>query len=179
MKKLFLYIMIALVIIAAIIFFKDVPQKQTSSNTDTHFSFIHEVTLPGTPEFIYDTVTGDISPWWDHTFSDNPVKLYIDPKPGGGFWEIFDESGDGVKHATVIAADRGKLLRMDGPLGLAGHAVQLVSTYEFFPVGADSTRLKLTVSAAGAIQPEWPEVVENVWKHFIFGRLQPYVSGEL
>ena len=56
------------------------------------FSFEKEVILPGDPEIIFDAVTGDISLWWDHSFSDNPKKLYLEPKPGGGFWEIFGRS---------------------------------------------------------------------------------------
>lgn len=74
------------------------------------FSFTQQLTLPGSPTEIYDAVTGDISGWWDHSFSDKPYKLYIEAKPGGGFYEIFNESGDGVKHATVTFADRGKRL---------------------------------------------------------------------
>ncbi len=64
------------------------------------FSFEKEIVLPGTPESVYDAITGDISGWWDHSFSDKPYKLYIEAKPGGGFYEIFNEKGDGVKHAT-------------------------------------------------------------------------------
>ncbi|HEY6436282.1 MAG TPA: hypothetical protein VIY47_06805 [Ignavibacteriaceae bacterium] len=30
------------------------------------FTFEKEVILPGTPEVIFDAVTGDISGWWDH-----------------------------------------------------------------------------------------------------------------
>ena len=32
------------------------------------FSFDKEVTLPGTPDIIFDAVTGDISGWWDHSY---------------------------------------------------------------------------------------------------------------
>lgn len=56
-------------------------------------------------------ITGDISGWWDHLFSERPLKFYIDLKPGGGFFEVYDESGDGVKHATVTVAERSKMLR--------------------------------------------------------------------
>ncbi len=84
------------------------------------FSFEKELTLPGSPEVIYHAITGDISGWWDHSFSSSPAKFYIEPRPGGGFYEIIDESGDGVLHATVIYAQRGKLLRFDGPLGFSG-----------------------------------------------------------
>lgn len=55
------------------------------------FSFDKEVTLPGTPDIIFDAVTEDVSGWWDHSFSYNPKEFFIKPVPGGGFWEIFDE----------------------------------------------------------------------------------------
>jgi hypothetical protein len=144
------------------------------------FLVTHELLLPGAPVDIYDAVTGDISGWWDHTFSDTPKALYIEPKPGGEFYEIFDDEGNGARHATVIYADRGKILRFEGPLGLSGSAVTLVCTYEFAPwVNPDSTALKLSVSAAGQIGAGWAEAVDEVWHHFLFERLKPYVeSGE-
>lgn len=110
------------------------PNISTAENQELKvgaFSVKHQLTLPGIPEIIYDAITGDISGWWDHSFSENPPKLYIEPKPGGGFFEIFDEAGNGVKHATVIFANRGKMLRLDGPLGFSGNAIRIVSTYEF------------------------------------------------
>jgi len=137
----------------------------------------HEVTLPGSPELIYDAITGDISDWWDHTFSGAPARFYIDATPGGGFYEIFDQNGDGVKHATVIYADRGKLLRFEGPLGLSGNALFTVVTYEFEPVGKDSTRLAVSVHAAGEIQEGWAEAVDRAWEHFIIKRFAPYVES--
>ncbi len=153
----------------------DSPQAEPDMAYGT-FSFTQQLRLPGAPEIIYDAISGDISGWWDHSFSETPYKMYIEAKPGGGFYEIFDESGDGVLHATVTAAQRGKLLRFVGPLGLAGHAVELVNTYTFEPVGRDSTLLKLKVHAAGEMAPEWPQVVEKVWHHFLFEQFKPYVE---
>ena len=151
---------------------------QDSSPVDAKvFSFQKEVTLPGTPNDIWNIVTGDISGWWDHSFYDKPVKFYIDPKPGGGFWEIFDEEGNGVLHATVIYADRGKILRFVGPLGLSGKAIDLVTTYEFQPVGADSTSFKVSVHGAGEVEEGVPALVESVWNHFIFERFKPYIES--
>ncbi|MGD8307153.1 MAG: SRPBCC domain-containing protein [Ignavibacteria bacterium] len=141
------------------------------------FSFEKELTLPGTPEEIFDAATGDISGWWDHSFSENPKKFYIEPKPGGGFREIFDEEGNGVLHATVIAADRGKLLRFDGPLGLAGTAIQIVTTYTFEPVEEDSTLMRISVHASGEMNDKTAGLVESVWEHFIFGQFKAYVEG--
>ena len=141
------------------------------------FSFEKVIILPGTPEGVYDAITGDISAWWDHSFSDKPYKLFIEAKPGGGFFEIFNEEGDGVKHATVIYAERGKMLRMDGPLGLSGKAVQMVTTYSFQALGSDSTKLTLSVHAAGEIEVGIPAIVEKVWEHFLVERFKPFVES--
>ena len=141
------------------------------------FSFDKKVTLPGTPEIIFDAVTGDISGWWDHSFTESPKEFYIEPIPGGGFWEYFDDEGNGVLHARVIYADRGKMLRFDGPLGLSGKAIQVVTTYQFEPVGSDSTLFKVSVHAAGEVDEGIPAIVEKVWEHFIFEQLKPYIES--
>jgi len=149
---------------------------ETKSKYDV-FSFDKQVMLPGTPEVIFDAVTGDISGWWDHHMSENPKEFYIEPVPGGGFWEIFDNEGNGVLHARVIYADRGKMLRFDGPLGLSGKAIQVVTTYQFEPVGTDSTLFKVSVHAAGEVAEGIPAIVERVWEHFIFEQLEPYIKS--
>ena len=141
------------------------------------FSTTVEVTLPGAPETIYDAITGDLTPWWDHKFSENPARFVLEPKPGGGFWEIFDAGGDGVRHAVVIFAQRGKLLRFDGPLGLSGRAVQMVTTYAFAPAGADSTKLTVEVHVAGEMDDALPGMVHAVWRHFIVERFKPYIES--
>jgi uncharacterized protein YndB with AHSA1/START domain len=171
------YILVLFLIIFSCLLYS---QSESGSKTDYGaFSFEKELTLPGTPEEIFDAVTGDISGWWDHSVSENPIELFIEPIPGGGFWEIFDEEGNGVLHATVIAADRGKLLRFDGPLGLAGSAIQLVTTYNFSLADNDSTLMKVSVHTAGEMNDKTPAIVESVWDHFIFEQLKQYIeSGE-
>lgn len=141
------------------------------------FAFDKKVTLPGTPEQIFDAATGDISGWWDHSFSENPKKFFIEAKPGGGFWEIFDEEGNGVLHATVIYSKRPEMIRFDGPLGLSGRAVQIVTTYEFSEVGKDSTLMKVSVHGSGEMEEGMPAIVESVWAHFIFERFKPYIEA--
>ncbi len=32
----------------------------------------------------------EFSAWLDHSFSDKPLKIFIEARPGGGFYEIFD-----------------------------------------------------------------------------------------
>lgn len=131
---------------------------------------------PGDPLFVYDHLTGDISEWWDHSFSNKPLKIYIEARPGGGFYEIFDEAGNGALHATVIYAERGKILRMEGPLGLSGQALTLVCTYSLSASGKDSTLLKLSVNGSGEYSVETPEIVRQVWEHFLWEQFKPYIE---
>ena len=139
------------------------------------FQFEMNFDYPGEPDFIYDHLTGDISAWWDHSFSERPYKLYIEPHPGGGFYEIFDESGDGARHATVIFAKRGEMLRMEGPLGLSGMALTLVCTYTLKPSGDQGTLLTLNVNGSGEFTDETPELVRQVWEHFLWEQFRPYI----
>jgi len=142
------------------------------------FSFEMNFSYPGDPVFVYDHLTGDISDWWDHSFSRNPHKLYIEARPGGGFYEIFNEAGDGARHATVIYAERGKMLRMEGPLGLSGQALTLVCTYTLKASEGDQTLLKLNVNGAGEFSEETPEIVRQVWEHFLWEQFKPYIEAQ-
>ena len=140
------------------------------------FEIRQEIVLPTDPETLYDTVTGDISGWWDHHFSQHPRKFYIEPRPGGGFYEIFDDQGNGVLHGTVTWAERGKRLRFQGPLGLAGYPIQLVVTYDF-TAQEGGTRLTVTARAHGQVKEGWPEAVDSVWHHFLYEGLAPYLQA--
>lgn len=137
-----------------------------------------EVVVPGPPEAAFDAFTGDLLPWWDHHFSATPKALYIEPKPGGGFWEIFDDAGNGAKHADVIYADRGKTIRLRGPFGFSGHALDMVHDFTFTAEG-DSTRVTLTLRAVGEFEEGWPAVVDSVWEHFLVERYKAWVEGRL
>jgi uncharacterized protein YndB with AHSA1/START domain len=140
------------------------------------FQVQQELVLPASPEAVYDAATGDISGWWDHSFSEHPKKLYIEAKPGGAFYEIFDDAGNGVLHATVIYADRGKRIRFTGPLGFSGQAVIMVTTYDFLPDPA-GTKLRLTCNVSGQIADGEDKTVDAVWHHFLFERLKPYIES--
>lgn len=150
---------------------------QAPARSASVFDFAFEVTLPALPAEVFDALTGDISGWWDHHFVEKPLRLFIEAKPGGGFYEIFDTSGDGARHATVILAERGKRLRFDGPLGLSGLAVQMVTSYELAPSGKDATLLTVSVHGAGEVDDAVPASIEKVWKHFILERFKPYIES--
>lgn len=135
-----------------------------------------EVVVPGSRGATYDAITGDISGWWDHSFTRDPARFVLEARPGGRFLEIFDDSGDGAVHGTVIYAKRGERLRFDGPLGFSGQTVQIVTTYDFTAAGTDSTLLVVQVNAAGTLDARERDALESVWRHFIVDRFKPYVE---
>ncbi|MBU0741340.1 SRPBCC domain-containing protein [bacterium] len=141
------------------------------------FSFRVEVAVPGQPGAVYDATFGDVTGWWDHSMSGDPLRMYIEPKPGGAFMEIFDESGDGVRHAVVTYAKRGEMLRFEGPLGLAGNSLHMVTTWTFADAEEGHTLVAVEVHAAGEVDARWPAVIERTWVHFLVDRLKPYLEG--
>jgi uncharacterized protein YndB with AHSA1/START domain len=171
---------IALLTLLAVGIFSGVPSSSADvkSAAPGSFTIEQDLLLPAAPDAVYDALTGDMSPWWDHTFSQKPKKLSIEAKPGGGFWEIFNDAGDGVLHATVIYAERGKRLRFSGPLGLSGNAVNMVTTYDLKAEGS-GTRFHMTTNASGQVDESTAKIVDQVWHHFLVERFKPYIeSGE-
>jgi len=152
---------------------------QTGAAPVGTFAFTVETTVPGAPDDVFDLATGDISQWWDHTMSENPRELRVDPFPGGAFMEVFDDAGNGVRHAVVTAAQRGALLRYEGPLGLAGHAIQMVTTWTFAVASTGSTSVSVEVHASGEVHENWPDIVEKTWHHFLIERFAPYATQHL
>jgi hypothetical protein len=143
------------------------------------FSFSVTTDMAGTPEEVFDAATGDITPWWDHTMSGKPLKMYVEPKPGGAFMEIFNEKGDGVRHAVVTGVERGKFIRLEGPMGLAGYALFLVTTWNFEPAETEGrTQVTISVRGSGEVQEGWPELIERTWHHFLVECLKPYLEKE-
>jgi hypothetical protein len=141
------------------------------------FRFSFDVPLAGTPAAVFDDFTGDVSAWWDHHYSSQPVALEIEPRVGGAFRETFDAAGNGCEHARVTYFERGKTLRLEGPLGLAGNATLLVSTLEFLPAEPGQTTLRLTCEGAGHVEEAWGTAVEGVWKHFLIEQFKPHFEG--
>lgn len=130
-------------------------------------------------ETVFDVATGDISPWWDHTFYPEPAELVIEPRMGGRFYERFVEGmDDGVTHAEVISVYRPQLLRLDGPLGLSGRAFEMVTTWTLEEDEAGTgTQFTVDIAMMGEMDAELGGIVRSVWVHFIEGRLKPYIEA--
>jgi ketosteroid isomerase-like protein len=166
---------VLLISIVAVINLGSAAQAEVKLLAYGGYSVETEVILPVSPNVAYDAATGDIGAWWDHSFSKSPKRLYIEAKPGGGFYEIFDDSGNGALHAVVNYAERGKLLRFTGPLGFSGNALDDVITYDFKPEGS-GTRLHILVNMVGQISNEDAQAVDQVWHHFA-DRLKAYIES--
>jgi uncharacterized protein YndB with AHSA1/START domain len=153
--------------------------EEPASFAPQGFAFALESRVPGSPEEVFDLFTGDVSPWWDHRFSEQPAKLEIEPRPGGAFIELFDTAGNGVEHARVTVAERGKELVFRGPLGFGRMGVHLdfVHRVTFEPDG-DGTKVTVTVHGLGEVQAGWPAAVQGVWQHFLIERFQPYATEQ-
>jgi hypothetical protein len=149
--------------------------SQPTAFTPQGFSFVDSVMLPVSADSAFDVMTGDVSPWWDHHFSEHPKALIIEPKAGGAFIELFDDQGNGVHHAIVTYADRGKRLRMEGPLGLAGAALLHVATWDYEP-RPGGCMVKLTVNMQGQIDAETAALVAKVWHHFLYDGVKGYLE---
>jgi uncharacterized protein YndB with AHSA1/START domain len=136
------------------------------------------VTIDAPIETVFDVGTGDVSPWWDHHFSENPAELVIEPEFGGHFYERFEGSGsNGVIHADVIFVNAPHNLRLHGPLGLSGRSVDLVSSWTLTEVEA-GTEFRVDLSMSGQIDEELANIVTSVWDHFIRERLKVYVEAD-
>jgi hypothetical protein len=140
------------------------------------FAVLEEVMVPGTPLEAWYAFTGDLLPWWDHTFSAKPTELVLEPRTGGRFFERFDDAGNGALHATVHFVEIGKRLRFTGPLGLSGKGISMVHTVTFEAQG-DSTQVKVECRGFGEYESGWEKAVEGVWRHFLAERFKPYVES--
>ncbi len=130
-------------------------------------------------DVVWEVATGDVSPWWDHSFALEPAELVIEPVFGGRFYERLEEgSDDGALHARVIYVDAPQSLRLHGPLGLSGRSIDLVSSWRLTELTPDRTQFSVELSMHGEVDEELARTVRAVWIHFIETRLKTYIEAD-
>ena len=155
-------------------------RAEITEQSEYSFSVQRAVTISATADEVWSAFTGDISGWWDHSFSGKPAKFFIEPTPGGGFIELFDDAGNGVKHGTVIFAQKPTKLNFEGPLPFNGMAMNMVHQVSFKPTeDGKGTEVTVVLNAFGKLDPSWASAVDGVWQHFLVDRLKPFVEGTL
>lgn len=138
-----------------------------------------EVVIEAPRDTVFDAATGDITGWWDHSFALDPHVLHIEPVADGRFYEQMRAgSDDGALHARVIYVDAPEQLRLHGPLGLSGQAIDLVSSWTLSETDQGHTRFRVDLAMMGEIDSELAGIVRDVWVHFIDARLKPYVEAQ-
>jgi uncharacterized protein YndB with AHSA1/START domain len=126
---------------------------------------------------VFAAATGDVRPWWDHSFVETPAELVIEAEMGGRFFERFEAGGsDGALHARIIYVDAPETLRLHGPLGLSGQALDLVTTWTLTETET-GTRFDVALNMQGEIDADTAVIIQAVWLHFISARLKPYVEA--
>ena len=99
---------------------------------------------------VYRALVDRVGAWWDsaHTFSGKSENLSIEATPGGCFCERL-AGGGGVRHLTVVYADAGKTLRLNGGLGpLQDMAVAGSMTWTFTEASG-KTQVEMTYKVGG------------------------------
>ncbi len=137
-----------------------------TDSTSSGFTVKFEKLVKVTPDSLYTFLVRDIGKWWspEHTWSGSAANLSIEPAANGCFCEKLSNGG-GVRHMTVIFANPGKMLRMEGGIGpLQGLAVTGIMTFVIKKEGGLS-RLTLTYTIGGYIAggaQKWAAIVDKV-----------------
>lgn len=114
------------------------------------FTIKHVVTVARPASEVYAALVRP-STWWasSHTWSGKAANLSLDPKPGGCWCETLPNGA--VQHMTVVYADAGKLLRLNGVLGpLQEMPLTGVMNWQFAEANGTTT-VTLTYSVGGFV----------------------------
>ncbi|MCB2200980.1 metalloregulator ArsR/SmtB family transcription factor [bacterium] len=133
-----------------------------------------DVLIQATPEEVFDKLTGDVTSWWNHGFSESPHAIKLEPHVGGRFYEEFGGEGDGALYCTVTYVDRPHSLSMQGSMGMREPVTGSIK-FELEKEG-DGTRLKLSHHAFGLIDDEKEANYTVGWKVLLGERLKRLVE---
>jgi len=111
-----------------------------------------QITIEAGVEAVWSALTDGIGEWWDHSFTDKPYAIVLEPVIGGRFYEQFDESGAGALYATVTYVEPRRILRTSGSMGMPG-ARQYVKTWRLEP-SEGRTVVRTTASLLGDIDED-------------------------
>jgi uncharacterized protein YndB with AHSA1/START domain len=126
-----------------------VPETQALSQTQ----IVQEIQIKASPQQVFSALTADVASWWEHV-TYNPKgkpELFIEPAVGGRF---FERSGDDSRlYAIVTRYEPGKILVLQGPMGMPGCVFGTLS----FGLRSDDgalTTLLLEHTFMGRVEPE-------------------------
>lgn len=137
------------------------------------FQIEQEIKINAKPEKVFARLTNDVTPWWDHSFNENPKAVILEPKVGGRFYEDFGNDG-GALYCIVTFLEKNKKLAMQGSMGMRG-AVFGNIVFELEAQG-DATVLKLSHHAFGDVTDEHKKNYSSGWQQLLGQRLKSLVE---
>lgn len=149
------------------------PDGFTSRNTATILAPSAEV---------YAKLVQEVDRWWssDHTFSGSAANLRLEARQGGCFCEALPNGGS-VRHLTVVHADPGKLLRLNGGLGPLQAEAVTGSLSWALEDAEDGTRVTLVYAVGGYVSgglDAWAEAVDGVVREQLERLARYIVTGD-
>jgi uncharacterized protein YndB with AHSA1/START domain len=93
-----------------------VPETQALSQTQ----IVQEIQIEASRLRVFSALTADVASWWEHVTYDpkGKAELFIEPAVGGRF---FERLGDAARlYAIVTRYEPGKVLELQGPMGMPG-----------------------------------------------------------
>ncbi|WP_243840660.1 ArsR/SmtB family transcription factor [Paenisporosarcina antarctica] len=109
---------------------------------------------------VFHSLVNDINDWWEFRFEEDNSKITFDPKVGGLFMENWG-NGQGALWGTVLYYKKNEEIRLQGLLGMQG---AVTSHYGYrLESNGDATKVKLSHSAVGLLDPKWEESHTNGW----------------
>ncbi len=138
------------------------------------FKIEQEITIGADTKTVFDHLTNDVSQWWDHSFSESPKSITLEPKVGGKFWEDFGD-GNGALYCTIMQIEQNRKIVMQGPMGMPGAVLGSI-TFELS--GEDNqTTLRLSHRAFGDVTDEHKQKYSKGWVALLEGRLKTLVEN--
>jgi DNA-binding transcriptional ArsR family regulator/uncharacterized protein YndB with AHSA1/START domain len=151
------------------------PMNATLGSTNMNVIEIEqEVPVGAGPETVFEALTSRIGEWWDHTFSDAPKGVRLEPRVGGRFFEEYADEEGGVLYGTVTHIKRGSHLTITGPMGMT-NAVLGVIRFDLEP-REGYTLVKLSHQAIGDVREETRQSYTSGWKAILEKRLKPFAE---
>lgn len=138
------------------------------------FKIEQDITIDANSEKVFSKLTGNITAWWDHTRSENPKAVILEPKLNGLFYEDMG-GGNGAIWGRVEHLEINRIISWKGSMGM-GSAVLGVIKIEL-EEKENTTLLKLSHHAIGLIDSNASENYNTGWQHLLRDRFKPYVEG--
>lgn len=130
---------------------KEVSQEDV--HTPVAYETAVDIVINAPRERVWKALTEEIGAWWSHTYREDIVGVYLEPWPGGRFYEKFDEKGNGGLYATVTYAEYPSLIRYQGPMGMPGSQL-ITGRFELIEETDQSTLVKINGWVLGDVPGE-------------------------